>query len=98
VTSGEQKNGDNLLTIRDGEVATVFAIEALSLVDHFQFMDRMAKKTMTDQPLKKLPVNKQTAAAKTGWFLSTGDEWVQPYFEANNFRARDRMLFSGAVV
>jgi phosphatidylserine/phosphatidylglycerophosphate/cardiolipin synthase-like enzyme len=97
VTSGEQKNGDNLLTIRDKDVATVFAIEALSLVDHFQFMDRMAKKSVTDQPLKKLPANKQEAAVETGWFLSTTDAWVRPYFDANDFRARDRMLFSGAA-
>ena len=36
---GEQVNGDNLLAISDGDVATVFAIEALLLVDHFNFLD-----------------------------------------------------------
>ncbi len=95
VTSGEQNNGDNLLTIRDTDVATVFAIEALALVDHFQFMDRMAKKTAQGQPLEKLPANKQRAAAKAGWFLSTDDTWTQAYFDPNDLRARDRMLFSG---
>ncbi|MGZ5819540.1 MAG: phospholipase D-like domain-containing protein [Burkholderiaceae bacterium] len=98
VTSGEQNNGDNLLTIRDTETATVFAIEALGLVDHFQFMDRMPKKTKSKQPLEKLPANKQKAAADAGWFLSTDDDWAQPYFVPDDFRARDRILFSGAAM
>lgn len=34
---GEQENGDNLLEIRDTDVATAFAIEAIRLVDHFHF-------------------------------------------------------------
>ncbi|MDQ6815727.1 MAG: phospholipase D-like domain-containing protein [Bacteroidota bacterium] len=34
---GEEQNGDNLLTIFDTDIATVFAIEAISLVDHFNF-------------------------------------------------------------
>ena len=36
----EQKNGDNLIEIHDPEVVTVFAIEAIRLVDHFAFRDR----------------------------------------------------------
>ena len=39
-TGGEENNGDNLLEIRDGEVATAFVIEALLLVDHYNFLDR----------------------------------------------------------
>jgi len=42
-TGGEQANGDNLLQIHDAEVATAFAIEALLLVDHYNFLDRYAK-------------------------------------------------------
>lgn len=97
VSSGEEKNGDNLLTIRDRDVATVFAIEALALVDHFQFMDRLAKKSMTGQ-LLKLPADKQQTAVAKGWFLSTSDAWAKPYFDANDFRSRDRRLFSGVAV
>ena len=41
-SGGEENNGDNLLTIRDKDIATVFAIEALSLVDHFNFLDSTA--------------------------------------------------------
>src|SRR5947209_6263355 len=41
-TGGEAANGDNLLEIHDADVATAFAIEALLLVDHYNFLDRMA--------------------------------------------------------
>lgn len=40
---GEAANGDNLLTIHDSAVATAFAIEAVALVDHFDFLDGVAK-------------------------------------------------------
>jgi phosphatidylserine/phosphatidylglycerophosphate/cardiolipin synthase-like enzyme len=36
----EQKNGDNLIEIHDPKAVTVFAIEAIRLVDHFHFRDR----------------------------------------------------------
>ena len=36
----EQKNGDNLIEMRDRDAVTVFAIEAFRLVDHFAFRDR----------------------------------------------------------
>jgi hypothetical protein len=41
-TGGEKANGDNLLQIHDADVATAFAIEALLLVDHYNFLDRYA--------------------------------------------------------
>jgi hypothetical protein len=34
---GEENNGDNLICITDPAITTVFAIEALRLVDHFNF-------------------------------------------------------------
>jgi phosphatidylserine/phosphatidylglycerophosphate/cardiolipin synthase-like enzyme len=37
----EQRNGDNLIEIHDPEAVTVFAIEAIRLVDHFHFRDRV---------------------------------------------------------
>jgi hypothetical protein len=54
---GENQNGDNLLAIHDADVATVFAIEALGLVDHYNFLDRM-----TD-PKKTAPKKKAGAAS-----------------------------------
>ena len=69
---GEEANGDNLLAIHDEDVATAFAIEALALVDHFDFLDSVqagptAKKTKNSQP----DPSKPQAAIDAGWFLST---------------------------
>ena len=44
---GEQHNGDNLMEIRDKAVASIFAVQAVGLVDHFHF--RAAMKNATDQ-------------------------------------------------
>jgi phosphatidylserine/phosphatidylglycerophosphate/cardiolipin synthase-like enzyme len=89
---GEIDNGDNLLAIRDPDVVTAFAIEALALVDHFQFLDRMspgggklAKPAAAAQP---------RAADSAGWFLSTSDRWTAPYFDPDDLRYVDRRLFA----
>jgi len=55
-TGGEKSNGDNLLEIHDADVATVFAIEALLLVDHYNFLDHYGK---------KMSANAGSSAAKT---------------------------------
>jgi phosphatidylserine/phosphatidylglycerophosphate/cardiolipin synthase-like enzyme len=34
---GEKENGDNLLCVRDTDIATVFAIEAIRIIDHYHF-------------------------------------------------------------
>lgn len=39
---GEKSNGDNLIEIHDADVAIAFAIEALGLIDHYNFLDRYA--------------------------------------------------------
>jgi hypothetical protein len=90
---GEMANGDNLLEIHDGDVVTVFAIEALGLVDHFQFLNRMA--TAAQPPSsKQMPASKKEAAADAGWFLSTTDDWTKPYFDSNDLHFVDRQLFA----
>ena len=43
-SGGEAENGDNLLEIHDADVATAFAIEALLLVDHYNFLDHYTTK------------------------------------------------------
>ena len=55
-SGGEAANGDNLLEIHDADVATAFAIEALGLVDHYNFLDRMAN------PKKAAPKKKVASA------------------------------------
>jgi hypothetical protein len=67
---GEEQNGDNLIAIHDADVATAFAIEALGLIDHYNFLDRMAKPKKTppkqsasgDAAGKKPTAKKGTAA------------------------------------
>jgi hypothetical protein len=76
-SGGEAANGDNLLAVHDADVATAFAIEALGLVDHYNFLDRMAnpketkpKKASGTAPgnvkaaSKKKPASKKKAPAK----------------------------------
>jgi len=86
---GETVNGDNLLAIHDGDVATAFAIEALALVDHFDFLDRSS-----GGPSSKKKASKQGAAVQAGWFLSTNDGWVRPYYDSTDLRSVDRRLFA----
>jgi hypothetical protein len=80
------------LAIRDGDVATVFAIEALALVDHFNFLDRVAKgpKAKTG---KAPSASKHQDAVSAGWFLSTNDTWTKPYFDPNDLHSVDRQVF-----
>jgi len=92
---GEEANGDNLLVIHDRGVATVFAIEALGLVDHFDFLNRSAtgKPGATSPGARKPPANKQHAAVQAGWFLATSDKWTEPYFDPDDLHCTDRNLF-----
>jgi hypothetical protein len=81
---GEQNNGDNLIAIHDRDVAIVFAIEALQLVDHFNFLDQFPKpKSGSTTP----------APGPDGGFLSTTDKWVDKFFDPNDLRSMDRKLF-----
>ena len=89
-TGGEESNGDNLLALRGPDVATVFAIEALALVDHFSFLDRYAK---APNPKRVVPAAKTAAAAQAKWFLSTNDKWTIPYYDLDDLRSVDRRLF-----
>jgi phosphatidylserine/phosphatidylglycerophosphate/cardiolipin synthase-like enzyme len=91
--AGEQVNGDNLIALHDEDVATVFAIEALALVDHFDFLNRYATKAGTT-PNTRPPADKRSAAANAGWFLSTTDKWVDRYFDPADLRSADRRLFA----
>ena len=88
---GEKENGDNLLAIRDADIATVFAIEALGLIDHFDFLDHAAKGSNSKKP--KAPALPQQAAVQAGWFLSTNDKWAEKYFDPKDLHCVDRQLF-----
>lgn len=51
---GEENNGDNLLAIYDRKVAEIFAVEAMRLVDHYQFRAAMQSATQV-HPLQLSP-------------------------------------------
>lgn len=93
--SSETRNGDNLLAIRDRSVAMVFAIEALGLVDHFNFLDRFATRdpgARGDAARTPRAIDPH-AAAEAGWFLSTTDRWAAPYYDPRDLHCADRLLF-----
>jgi phosphatidylserine/phosphatidylglycerophosphate/cardiolipin synthase-like enzyme len=90
---GERENGDNLLEIHDKDIATVFAIEALGLVDHFDFLDRLSAGPKAGKKKAPPPASKKQAAVAVGWFLTTDDKWTGKYFDPDNLYFVDRMLF-----
>jgi hypothetical protein len=90
---GEASNGDNLLAIHDGDVATAFAIEALGLVDHFNFLDAYQQKAKTPKSKKKAVTSNRQAAIAAHWYLSTTDKWADPYFDPKDLHCADRLLF-----
>jgi phosphatidylserine/phosphatidylglycerophosphate/cardiolipin synthase-like enzyme len=94
--SGEHNNGDNLITIHDSDIAECFAIEALGLVDHFDFLDKYAAKAKGAKATnvkKTPPTSKAHAAASAGWFLDTNDHWITSYFDPNDLHCMDRKLW-----
>ena len=97
-SGGEANNGDNLIAIRDADVATCFAIEGLLLVDHYNFLDRFVAPKSTGKAstpkLKKQPQSQSQAAVAAAMFLSTTDTWIKPYFDSNDLHCIERQLFS----
>ena len=78
---GEMSNGDNLLAISDPVVAQAFAIEAIRMVDHYQF--RAAMKTATQvKPLVLSP-----CGGTTKW-------WAHDY-DPNDIHNLQRELLAG---
>jgi phosphatidylserine/phosphatidylglycerophosphate/cardiolipin synthase-like enzyme len=73
----EQKNGDNLLEIRDADVATVFAIEAGRLVDHFQWRN----KELTEDRLELDDLGPESR------------QWFRKYYNPNDLRCLEREKF-----
>lgn len=91
---GEQVNGDNLITVHDPDIASAFAIEALLLVDHYDFLDRLADKPKAAATGAVSRADKRESAVAAHWFLGTTDAWTAPYFVPGSMHARDRGLFA----
>ncbi|MFZ6769678.1 phospholipase D-like domain-containing protein [Undibacterium sp. Di26W] len=75
---GEQENGDNLIAIYDQEIATVFAIEAVRLVDHYAF--RAAVSTAQKATPLRLKFN--------------DEDWSKNYYTPGHIKFKERILFS----
>jgi phosphatidylserine/phosphatidylglycerophosphate/cardiolipin synthase-like enzyme len=80
---GEKANGDSLIMIEDQVLASVYAIEALKIFDHFSFRDKMMTAT-TAQPLILWYPGKADAA----------QPWWTPAYDQNDIKYRDRCLFA----
>jgi hypothetical protein len=100
-SGGEKANGDNLLAIHDGDIATAFAIEAVGLVDHFNFLDQYATKKAraTKTPKagaknRKKPAVMTQAATDADWHLFTDDKWAKSYFDPKDLHNADRRVFA----
>jgi len=80
---GENENGDNLIAILDRGIAAAYAVEAVRLLDHYDFRHKMQSATKV-QPLRlKGPDDKP--------------RWWAPYFDPNHIKFKDRLLFSKSV-
>jgi phosphatidylserine/phosphatidylglycerophosphate/cardiolipin synthase-like enzyme len=77
-SGGEESNGDNLIAIYDRDVASAFAIEAIRLVDHYQFRAAMSLATKAD-PLR---------------LRTDSEGWWKPYYDSSNLKAKERLLFA----
>jgi phosphatidylserine/phosphatidylglycerophosphate/cardiolipin synthase-like enzyme len=77
---GESQNGDNLLHISDPAVASVFATEAVRLVDHYYF--RAAVRAAT----KAQPLQLTACGGSPKW-------WLRDY-DSSNMRNVQRQLFA----
>jgi phosphatidylserine/phosphatidylglycerophosphate/cardiolipin synthase-like enzyme len=82
-TTADTKNGENLMLIRDRRVAVSYAVEALSMFDHYHFrmLQASAKKRKTKLQLA-LPPSKP---GETPW-------WDEDYTDPR--KIRDRELFA----
>jgi phosphatidylserine/phosphatidylglycerophosphate/cardiolipin synthase-like enzyme len=93
---GEEQNGDNLIQINDTDIATVFALEALALVDHFDFRNANESQKSNTAPSAAKGGDNTAMSAKTDHatlYLYNNDSWAKRYFDPNDLHYTDRELF-----
>ncbi|RNI33412.1 hypothetical protein EFY79_19380 [Hanamia caeni] len=73
----EQHNGDNLLEIHDKDIVTAFAIQALVLVDHFQWRNKEIKE-------KSIHLDDISNPSKA---------WYQAWYDPEDLKNRQRNLY-----
>jgi hypothetical protein len=75
----EQQNGDNLLEIRDKDVVTAFAIEAIRLTDHFSWLNKLVTDGLPEEEM----------------FLYDNSEkylWYSKYYDSKDLKYLERTL------
>ena len=78
---GEEANGDSLAMIEDASIATMYAIEAVAMFDHYHF-NKAANAATTVKPL-------------TLWSPGKSDTpWWNEYYDKTRIQMRDRCLFA----
>ncbi len=75
---GEQQNGDNLLAIEDPAVAAMYAVEAIQLVDHYEFR-AVASQATSDAPLTLHGPDEKP-------------QWWEGYYDETNLKSRERTV------
>jgi hypothetical protein len=75
---GEQQNGDNLIAIHDPDVAFAYAIEAIGLIDHYQF--RAAQEKADDATPLRLK--------------HRSEQWAAAYYDQTSPKYKERRLFA----
>ena len=77
---GERRNGDNLLELRGQAIASLYAVEAIKMIDHYHFRASMKTATTSDPLILRGPADWQ--------------KWVAPYFDPNDLKSLDRQTFA----
>lgn len=79
---GEKENGDHLIMIEDGRIATAYAVEAIRTFDHFHFRVSMQAADA------KREVIKLQKPPEPG-----GKTWFREVYIPGHIKERDRLLF-----
>jgi phosphatidylserine/phosphatidylglycerophosphate/cardiolipin synthase-like enzyme len=77
---GEESNGDNMLCITDPAIASLYAVEAIQLVDHYEF--RAMAQTATDNQ----PLQLQGPGVTPPWWQSS--------YDPASIKNTERLLFA----
>lgn len=76
----EQNNGDNLIEIRDKDVVAAFAIEAIRLIDHFHWLNKLVEEDASEEEMHLYDDSEKT-------------KWYAKYYNPNDLKCLERMLF-----
>jgi hypothetical protein len=78
---GEESNGDNLLAISDPAIAMLYGVEAIKLVDHYEF------RSVEQSATSAAPLLLQGPSQPQPWWKSS--------FDPTSIKNRERTLFAG---